>query len=383
MTAMDETSFTASKGMTLGVELELQLVRPYDLDLARDADDLLARLGKRKLPGAVKPEITESMIELNSSVHERCASLQHELDLMRRAVAEEAGVLGVRVSGGGAHPFHDWTDRRIYPNERFRYIVERYGYLAKQFTVFGQHIHVGCASGDEAVYLVHMLTRYVPHFIALSASSPFYQGEDTSFQSSRLTAVSAFPLAGHMPFVRDWAEFLEYFARMKRYGIVASMKDFYWDIRPKPEYGTIEIRVCDTPLTVRRAAQLAAYAQALAAYHVAERPREPTRETYFVNAYNRFEACRYGFRGEMIEPYAGVKRRIGDDILETLAVVEPHARRLDCGEPLAALAAAVRADDSDANWLRARHAARDALADVVRDACSRWEKGVMEGEEMR
>ena len=371
---MDESVFTASRGMSLGVELELQLVRPHDLDLARDARELLARLEKRKLPGAVKPEITESMIELNSSVHERCGALQRELDLMRKAVAEDAGVLNVRVSGGGAHPFHDWTDRRIYPNERFRYIVERYGYLAKQFTVFGQHIHVGCASADDAVYLVHMLTRYIPHFIALSAASPYYQGEDTSFQSSRLTAVSAFPLAGHMPFVRDWAEFLEYFERMKRYGIVASMKDFYWDIRPKPEYGTIEIRVCDTPLTVRRAAQLAAYAQALAAWHIAERPREPTRETYFVNGYNRFEACRYGFRGEMIDPYAGAKRRIGDDILEALALVEPHARRLDCGEPLAALAAAVRADDSDASWLRARHAERGALSDVVRDACTRWEQ---------
>ena len=84
-------------------------------------------------------------------------------------------------------------------------MLERYGYLAKQFTVFGQHIHVGCPDGDDAVYLVHMLTRYVPHFIALSAASPFYQGEDTSFQSSRLTAVNAFPLAGHMPFVADWA----------------------------------------------------------------------------------------------------------------------------------------------------------------------------------
>src|SRR5688500_18125731 len=376
---MDENHFKPSAALSIGIELELQLVRPHDLDLARDAAELLARLDRRKLPGAVKPEITESMIELNSSVHTRCSALLEELDLMRRAVTEEARVLNVRVAGGGAHPFHDWTDRRIFPTERFRYVLERYGYLAKQFTVFGQHIHVGCPNGDDAVYLVHMLTRYVPHFIALSAASPYYQGEDTSFQSSRLTAVSAFPLAGHMPFVSDWAEFLEYFGRMKRYGIVASMKDFYWDIRPKPEYGTIEIRVCDTPLTVRRAAQLAAYAQALAAYHIAERPREPTRETYLVNGYNRFEACRYGFRGEMIDPYAGAKRRIGDDILETLAVVEPHARRLDCGEPLAALAAAVRADDSDANWLRARYAARDALADVVRDACSRWEKGVMEG----
>jgi carboxylate-amine ligase len=132
--------------------------------------------------------------------------------------------------------------------------------------------------------------------------------------------------------------------------------------------------VCDTPLTVERAAQLAAYAQALAAYHLAERPREASRAVYLVNSHNRFEACRYGFRGELVEPYAGVKKKIGDDILEALDLVAPHARRLDCGEPLAALAAAVRADQSDANWLRQRHAAHGALADVVRDACGRWEK---------
>jgi carboxylate-amine ligase len=372
---MDESHFKPSAALSLGIELELQLVRPHDLDLARDAAELLARLDRRKLPGAVKPEITESMIELNSSVHTRCGALLGELDLMRRAVTEEARVLNVRVAGGGSHPFHDWTDRRIFPTERFRYVLERYGYLAKQFTVFGQHIHVGCANGDDAVYLVHMLTRYVPHFIALSAASPYYQGEDTSFQSSRLTAVSAFPLAGHMPFVADWAEFIEYFNSMKQFGIVASMKDFYWDIRPKPEYGTVEIRVCDTPLTVRRAAHLACYAQAIAAYHFAERRQQPTRTAYLVNSFNRFEACRYGLRGEIVEPYARRKKAIGEDILDTLAAVSPHAAALECAEPLAELAAGVRAGVSDAAWLRARHSARGSLADVVREACVRWESG--------
>ncbi len=287
---MDDMNFKPSPSISIGIELELQLVRPHDQDLSRDAADLLARLEKRKLPGAVKPEITESMIELNTSVHATHATLRSELEAMRDAVAAEAGVLNLGISGGGSHPFHDWTDRRIYPTERFAALLQRYGYLAKQFTVFGQHIHLGCPGGDEAVFLVHMMMRYVPHFIALSAASPFYQGEDTSFQSSRLTAVNAFPLAGHMPFVRDWAEFLGYFEMMRGFGIVASMKDFYWDIRPKPEYGTVEIRVCDTPLTVARAALLAAYAQAIAVYHLTERPRAPAREIYLVNSYNRFEA---------------------------------------------------------------------------------------------
>jgi len=366
--------FSRSAPLTFGVELELMVLNTHDFNLVRGAPDLLARLEKVKLPGGeVKPEITESMIEVNSSVHSRHAELLAELAGIRDAIVGCADKLNFAVAGGGTHPFHLWKERRIYPTERFKRVSELYGYLAKQFTVFGQHIHIGVESGDDAVYLTHHLAPYIPHFIALSASSPFSQGEDTSFETSRLHAVSSFPLAGQLPPVATWAEFNAYFDAMRGYGIVASMKDFYWDIRPKPEYGTVEIRVCDTPLTVEHAARLAAYAQALAAWHLAERPRQPARDVYLVNSHNRFEASRYGLRGELVEPYAGVKKRIGEDILETLELVAPHARRLECAEPLAELAAAVRAGDTDAAWLRARHAARGSLADVVRDACARWE----------
>jgi len=368
----DETRFKSSERVSVGVELELQLLRMRDLDLARDAHDLISALEKKKLSGAVKPEITESMIELNSSVHAAYGTLRGELETMRDAVVAEAGVLNLRICGGGSHPFHSWADRRIYPTERFRSIVDRYGYLAKQFTVFGQHVHVGAPGGDEAVYLVHMLTRYVPHFIALSAASPFYQGEDTAFQSSRLTSINAFPLAGHMPFVADWAEFIEYYDKMRGFGIIASMKDFYWDIRPKPEYGTVEIRVFDTPLSVGRAALLAAYAQALAAWHLAERPRMPARAVYLVNSFNRFEAARFGLKGELVEPYTSAKKRIGADILETLEQLRPHADGLGCADALAELAEGVRQNYTDADWLRARYQASGSLADVVRESAARW-----------
>jgi carboxylate-amine ligase len=370
--AVSELDFKASPELTLGVELELQLVQPHDLDLARDASDLLARLEQRKLPGAVKPEITESMIELNTSIHRGHATLAAELDAMRDAVVQEAGMLNLRVCGGGAHPFHSWSARRIFPTERFKHVLERYGYLAKQFTVFGQHIHLGCPDGDAAVYLIHMLTRYVPHFIALSAASPFYQGEDTSFQSSRLTAVNAFPLAGHMPFVKDWAEFTEYFHRMRDFGVVESMKDFYWDIRPKPEYGTVEIRVCDTPLTVARAAGLAAYAQALAHWLLEERPQPAKRAVYLVNAFNRFEAARFGLRGQLIDPFEETKRPLAEDVLEAIARVMPRAQDLGSAGALAALAAGVRRGDSDADWLRERFAANGSLAHTVRESAALW-----------
>jgi len=361
-----------SQSLSLGIELELQLVRAHDQDLAHEAGDLIERLARKKVPGEVKPEVTLSMIELNSSIQTSFAGVLAELEAQRAAVCEAAGVLNLGVCGGGAHPFHDWSERRVYPAERFKAVTQRYGYLAKQFTVFGQHIHLGCTGGDEAVYLVHMLTRYLPHFIALSAASPFYQGEDTSFQSSRLTAVSAFPLSGHMPFVPDWAAFLEYFETMRGHGIVEGMKDFYWDIRPKPEYGTIEIRVCDTPLTVRRAALLAGYAQALAAWLLEERTRSPSAGMYQVNAFNRFEACRFGFLGQLVDPYAGRKKTIGEDILDTAAAIMPQASRLGCVEAVRELSDDVPRGYSDAGWLRAQLAASGALPDVVRLACNRW-----------
>ena len=369
---MAEMDFTPCPELTIGVELELQLVQSHDYDLARDAAELLARLAKVPLAGAVKPEITESMIELNTTVHRRHDALAAELEATRDAVVKEAGMLNLRVCGGGAHPFHSWSARRIFPTERFKHILERYGYLAKQFTVFGQHIHVGCPGGDDAVYLVHMMTRYVPHFIALSAASPFYQGEDTSFQSSRLTAVNAFPLAGHMPFVKDWAEFLEYYDKLRAFGVVESMKDFYWDIRPKPEYGTIEIRVCDTPLTVGRAAALAAYAQALCRWLLDERPQPARRAVYLVNAFNRFEAARFGLRGQIIDPFAEKKRPLADDVLDAIAGVMPQAEALGSAAALAALAADVRAAYSDADWLRERFAANKSLAHTVRESAARW-----------
>src|SRR6185369_3286331 len=218
--------FKKSEALTFGVELELMVLNTRDYNLTRGASDLLNRLEKVEHPGEVKPEITESMIEVNSAVHHDYPELLSELRRTRDAIVTEAGKLNLAIAGGGAHPFHTWSDRRIFDTERFQRVSQLYGYLAKQFTVFGQHIHIGVTSGDDAVYLTHRLARYIPHFIALSASSPFSQGEDTSFETSRLHAISAFPLSGHMPGVSTWAEFGRYFDEMSGYGIVASMKDF-------------------------------------------------------------------------------------------------------------------------------------------------------------
>jgi len=369
--------FRSSQAYSVGVELELQILNCRDYNLARDAADLIGLIDKSKHPGEVKPEITESMIEINTSIHHEYGTLAEELAQIRDTVAQAATRMNLRIAGGGSHPFHKWSERRIYPTERFKYLLDTYGYLAKQFTIFGQHIHIGVPDGDTAIYLSHIFSRYVSHFIALSASSPFQQGEDTAYQSSRLNTVSAFPLSGRLPFVQSWKEFLDYFEQMRGYGIVESMKDFYWDIRPKPEFGTVEIRVFDTPLTVDRAADIAGYVQALARYILTERPLQPSRDVYALYNYNRFQACRYGLQGKLVDAYRRRHVTIKQDILETLELITPHAADLRGSAALAKLTADIVADRTDAAWLREAYSSRGSLNDVARMQSELWMAGAL------
>jgi carboxylate-amine ligase len=367
--------FKTSERYTLGVELELQVLNSRDYDLVGAAGDLLALLDKVPHPGEIKPEITEAMIEVSTGIQHGYAGVLSDLTSIRDAMVHQAQMLNLGVAGGGTHPFQQWQDQRIFSAPRYRHIHDLYGYLAKQFTVFGQHVHIGCDSGDAAVWLIHLFSRYIPHFIALSASSPFFQGTDTAFASSRLNSVAAFPLAGHIPFVPDWAAFAEYFDHMRQVQVVESMKDFYWDIRPKPEYGTIEVRVCDTPLTLERSAALAEYARALARYFWEERPLEPSADVYRVYGYNRFLACRFGLDAEVIDPYERRKRLLSEEIGYTLGLVARYASDEAGAGALLQLRDAATGRRGDSVLLRERLAQSRSLSDVVRWAAGLWMHG--------
>jgi len=345
----------------MGVELELQLVNTRDHDLTSAAPDLLALLKEKPHVGEIKPEITQSMIEVSTGIHTTHESLLSELRAIRTALVKEARVLNVGVSGGGAHPFQHWSERRIFDRPRFRHVSGLYGYLAKQFTVFGQHVHVGCSNGDDALYLLHSMARYIPHLIALSSCSPYYQGVDTAFDSSRLISVFAFPLSGRAPFVLRWSEFEAYFERMRSAGIVESMKDFYWDVRPKPEYGTIEIRICDTPLTVDRAATLAAYVQSLCRWLLSQRSHNLTEDIYLSYTFNRFQACRFGLEGEMVDVATGTRRTIGEDILATAAVI----RSVSGNEAALYEVEEIVKNGNEARWMREQYAVNRSLPDLM------------------
>ena len=372
--------FGKSAALTLGVELELQLVNTHNYDLAPYAEDMLRLMKKTPLPGAVVPEMTSSMIEISTGICQSPSEVLGQLTQIRDALVKSADKLNIAVVGGGTHPFQQWHERRIYDKPRFKELSELYGYLSKQFTIFGQHVHVGCPDADTALLTLHRMSRYIPHFIALSASSPFVQGQDTAFDSARLNSVFAFPLSGRAPFALTWADFAVYFDKMTRTGVVKSMKDFYWDIRPKPEFGTIEIRVFDTPLTVTRAAALSAFVQSLAAWFMQDQPFMPQEDDYLVYTYNRFQACRFGLDAAYVDPGTGQHMQLREHILQTFRRVETHAERLGCASFLHMLQSSVSRGENDARWLRERQGEEALLAEVVRQAAQRFRGDAAHGQ---
>ncbi len=369
---MSLEAFHESEPLTLGVELELQLLNTHDYDLAPYAADMLRLMHKIPLPGSVVPEMTNSMIEISTGICHSSSEVLGQLTLIRDALVKCADKLNIAIAGGGTHPFQQWHERRIYDKPRFQELSQLYGYLSKQFTIFGQHVHIGCPSADAALVMLHRMSRYIPHCIALSASSPYVQGQDTQFDSARLNSVFAFPLSGRAPCVLTWDEFGHYFDKMTRTGVVKSMKDFYWDIRPKPEFGTIEIRVFDTPLSVERAAALAGFVQSLAAWFLAEQPFVPAEDDYLVYTYNRFQACRFGLDAVYVDPATGGHMPLRDHLLHTLDRIAPYGERHGAAGALHLLRGEIEANCNDARWLRECQREEQLLAEVSRQAALRF-----------
>lgn len=366
-----ELQFSTSRPLTLGVELELMLIDRDSGELVSASQVFLGQLAVSDLVRHVKAEITQSMVELNSSIHENVAELATELRSLCKHAVAVAESLHISVSGGGAHPFRTWEQRQIYPAERFEKLHEAFGYLAKQFTVFGQHVHVGVPSADDAIYLTHAINRYVPHLIALSAGSPFQRGVDTAFQSSRANVVSVFPLSGHLPPVGTWAEFKAHFGRLQATGVVESMKDFYWDVRPKPEFGTVEVRVLDTPVSLEQAVNLAACVQALAGYCLSVRQPVDLARLYEGYAINRFAAARFGLEATLVNLESVGRVALADELLALLEAIEPFAVGAAAVRRLRKLRKQVELRETDAGWMRARQRALGDFKQLMREQAAR------------
>jgi carboxylate-amine ligase len=317
--------FTPSDALTLGVELEVQVIDPATLDLTPAAPRLFARLGEDR---HVKAELFQSMVEVNTGICRNAVDAGRDLlDALARLRAACAAE-GVVLAGAGSHPFAKHRERLVYPAERYATLIDRNAWIARRLMIFGAHYHLGMPDGERAWQVLNGLLWYLPHFLALSASSPYWQGSDTGLASSRITIFEALPTAGHPCTFPDYAAFEAFYDAMIASRAISSIKDVWWDLRPHPDYGTIELRICDGTATIGEAVTLGALAHALAAHLLArvEAAGRIAPPPEWILRENKWRASRWGLEANLILDAAGRSAPLKEEIERLAAELEPVAR---------------------------------------------------------
>jgi carboxylate-amine ligase len=304
--------------------MDLQLLDSDSLDLTPGAPRIFSVLGGED--SRIRPEIFQSMIEVDTGVCETPAQVREDL---RSSLSRlrEARPDWMQVACAGSHPFARYADSIIYPADRFRLLMERNQWAARRIMTFALHLHRGVRDGEHAVAMINFLMPYLPHFLALSASSPFWQGEDTGLASSRITVFEALPTAGHAPAYKSWREFEALHDALVASGSIVSVKDLWWDIRPRPEYGTVEIRICDGVPTLSETIALVVLFEALSrrldeAYEAGERPAPPP--DWLVRE-NKWRASRYGLEADILLDPAGRTAPLRKEVAKLVEMIRPGA----------------------------------------------------------
>jgi carboxylate-amine ligase len=317
---------------TVGIEEELMILDASSLDLASAIDSIL---GEEPPHGEIKPELLESVLEISTSPCPDVASAHAELAQLRALVAERAAEQGLRIGASGTHPFARWEDQRVVSDDRYRGLIRSLGFVARQELVFGMHVHVGMADPEETIHVANHLRPYVPLLIALSANSPLWRGEPTGLASSRVPIFRAFPRVGLPPRFADWSDFQARVQTLVDGGVIEDYTYLWYDVRPHPRLGTIEIRAMDSQTRLEHTVALAALVvslvkllteQAQAGTGTAEEPWELIDE-------NRWLAARHGLDAELVDREGG-RRPARELTEELLAQLRPHAAELRCEEQL-------------------------------------------------
>jgi carboxylate-amine ligase len=329
-----------SRGATLGVEWELQLIDARTRALRQEASEVLAalpELGEASERPKVRYELMQSTLELATGI---CSTVAEAKQDLRATIAQLQRVTDARdmmLTCAGTHPFSDWRDAKMAPVQRYAELVDQMQWLVRKIQLFSVQVHVGLADGSRAIPIINALARYLPHFLALTASSPFWNGEDTGLASCRTVVFGDLPTAGPPPRLSDWKEFEDYMDTLLRAGTIRSIKEVWWDIRPHPDFGTIEIRTCDGVPTLREIGMVAALSQSLVQLFSLQLDRGyqlPSPATWVVRD-NKWRATRYGLDAIVITDDSGATAPIRDELYELVRELEPVADRLGCGDELA------------------------------------------------
>jgi glutamate---cysteine ligase / carboxylate-amine ligase len=325
--------FSPSERTSLGVEWELELVDLDTRELTGVSDAVLASISPdgEEHPKA-KHELLQSCVEVITgicqTVEEAKADLAETVGVVRAAAAEQnAGLIC-----SGTHPITDWATQRVTDHPRYLALLERNQWMARQLQIFGVHVHCGIRAPDKAIPIVNALLAYLPHFLALSASSPYWIGSDTGLASYRSKVFEALPTAGLPYQLSGWHAFEKYVDALVSSHAIETIREVWWDVRPHPTFGTVELRICDGLPTLDEIGCVAALAQCLVdrfdkqldnGYTLPEPSPWLVRE-------NKWRAARYGLDAEIVVDNSGATRPVPDLLHDLVDDLMPVARRLDC-----------------------------------------------------
>jgi glutamate---cysteine ligase / carboxylate-amine ligase len=287
--------------LTIGIEEEYQVIDPATLELRSYITEILQ--GDKVIMDEIKPELHQSMVEIGSRVCHTPQELRDEIVRLRGMVMDLAAKSGLVIAAAGTHPFSLWTEQEITPLERYIGVKSDLADLAQQLLIFGTHIHVGIEDREFMIDVMNVARYLLPHVLALSTSSPFWQGRNTGLKSYRSIVFKNFPRTGVPPIMRghsDYAELLESLVATKS---VPDGSKIWWDVRPHHAYPTLEFRVLDVCTRVDEAVCLAAILQAIVCKLWKLRRDNLTFRIYptAMIEENKWRAVRYGISGNLID----------------------------------------------------------------------------------
>ena len=332
--ATHNEDFHPSEFLTLGVEVEVQLLDGRTLDLAPVSPRLLAALGNAQ---SFRPEFYSTMLEMVTGVCRSVGEAEQDLAQASARLLEVAERSGIGIAGAGTHPFAGLgQEAHLYPDRRYRRLLKKNQWIGLNKNLFGLHIHLGMTSGQQAIELLNAARPYLAYLLAFSASSPFWHGQDSGLASSRATVFESQPISGPAPQLRDWEHYLQLTRQMLRSGAIGSLKDLHWDIRPCPHFGTLELRICDGQAHLGDTMALVAVVQCLFAYLEEQRQQGvlPANTSEWRLRENKWRAIRWGLEAEMITDEQGTTAGLGHELHDLFHRLESHAQRLGCAHHL-------------------------------------------------
>ncbi len=355
---------------TLGIEEELWIVDQETLDLASAIEGLLADLSGTPTEGEIKPELMESVCEIATPPVRNTAEAGAHLRALRRQASQVASQRGLAIGAAGTHPFALWEDQRIVARPRYRDLISGLQFVARQEIIFGIHVHVGIDDPDKAIHVTNGMRVHLPILLALSANSPFWRGDDTGLESARTPIFRAFPRVGIPPRYEnfeDWSNRIEFMTRSQSIGDYTYL---WYDVRPHPNFGTVEIRVMDSQTRVEHTLALAAMAQAMVkelAEHY-EAGKELSDYPYEMLDENKWLAARHGLRGKLVD-LPKVDRVLVPDLANRLIErLRPHAEELGSANELDDLEDIITNGNGAGRQLvvyQANHDLREVVREVV------------------